>query len=218
MSDTIVRVKRIHDQLSNKWERRLFWLWGKRIRTNEFELVLKLLNPKKREVVLDVGCGTARFACASACHGANVNAADVSSKMVRVARERVKQLKLDADLLACDGRNLPYREAVYDKVLCVGLLEHVGSEDQRKLVKEVGRVLKADGLLILTSANKGPLMFISWLIERIITGLPKKFHDERALKELLQKCGLKPKEVRYTGLRSNRHSALRILISAENKV
>jgi SAM-dependent methyltransferase len=48
-----------------------------------------------------------------------------------------------------DGKTLPFRRQTYDGVLCTQVLEHVPSPD--KLLKEISRVLKKGGILILSA-------------------------------------------------------------------
>lgn len=48
-----------------------------------------------------------------------------------------------------DGRTLPFEDASFDTVLNVDVLEH--TQDPGQVVSEMGRVLKDDGVLILTA-------------------------------------------------------------------
>ncbi|MBI4014075.1 MAG: class I SAM-dependent methyltransferase [Candidatus Rokubacteria bacterium] len=50
-----------------------------------------------------------------------------------------------------DARHLPYRDAVFDAVTCLDVLEHV--LDPRHLLRELARVLRPHGTLVLTTPN-----------------------------------------------------------------
>ncbi len=61
--------------------------------------------------------------------------------------------------LACQGRavvakpeHLPFRDCTFDFVLCIGVVQYLNRADE--LVKELARVAKRGGLVIVSSANK----------------------------------------------------------------
>lgn len=49
-----------------------------------------------------------------------------------------------------DVFNLPYKDGEVDEILCLGFVEHLSFEDERKFFLEVKRTLKQGGLLHLT--------------------------------------------------------------------
>ena len=53
-----------------------------------------------------------------------------------------------ADLNAC---HLPYRDGIFDAVSCLDVIEHV--LDPRHLLRELARVLRPQGILVLTTPN-----------------------------------------------------------------
>ncbi len=54
-----------------------------------------------------------------------------------------------------DGTMLPFRDSSFDWVLCSEVLEHVPNRDD--MINEFSRVLKCDGILVLTTPN-----WINW--------------------------------------------------------
>ncbi|MDG0811200.1 class I SAM-dependent methyltransferase [Cohnella rhizosphaerae] len=50
----------------------------------------------------------------------------------------------------CDMTHLPYANALFDKIFCISVLEHVDAQTLRGALEEFRRVLKNDGLLVLT--------------------------------------------------------------------
>jgi len=54
---------------------------------------------------------------------------------------------------------LPYEDGVYDLVLASHVIEHIPNPNQ--IIKELGRVLKSDGTLIIAVPTKPPI--IAWL-------------------------------------------------------
>lgn len=103
--------------------------------------------------VLEVGCGAGFMALALAERGFHVRAIDSVEGMVEVARrnaagrEFAGQLSLDVG----DVYSLKFDDESFDLVLAVGViswLEHVESA-----IREMTRVLKPGGYLLLTSGN-----------------------------------------------------------------
>ncbi len=99
------------------------------------------------EKVLDLGCGTGRYFELIKEKGADYFGVDNSQKMIKVAKERYPQAKFQV----ADALNLPLPNNYFNKVFGIAVLHHIPSEEFRlKFLKEAKRVLKQDGLLILT--------------------------------------------------------------------
>jgi SAM-dependent methyltransferase len=52
------------------------------------------------------------------------------------------------DIVYCDGRVMPFDDATFDCVLCIEVLEH--SEDPQLLISEIARVIRPEGIVLLT--------------------------------------------------------------------
>jgi SAM-dependent methyltransferase len=99
--------------------------------------------------VLDVGCGTGRLAAAVAGEGYTVFGADLSSRMVRRARER----GLDGTAVALTTR-LPFADASVDLALTVATLHHLETPHRvAETVAEMGRVVRPGGFVVLWDHN-----------------------------------------------------------------
>ena len=99
------------------------------------------------EKVLDLGCGYGRYFELIKERGADYFGVDNSQKMIEIAKERYPQAKFQV----ADALNLPFPDKLFDKVYSIAVLHHIPSEEFRlKFSKEAKRVLKQDGLLILT--------------------------------------------------------------------
>lgn len=101
------------------------------------------------DVVLDVGCGDAGayqsriMKLAGTLYGVDVSAEAVERARLRGVRATVHDL----------GQPLPFDDSMFDKVLCLEVLEHLF--DPKFAVQEITRVLKPGGLLILSVPNAG---------------------------------------------------------------
>lgn len=68
--------------------------------------------------------------------------------MVREWEDEVKSVK-NIVIEKADMQDLPYKDGVFDKVVCISAIEHVPND--RKAITEMMRVLKPNGLLLLTT-------------------------------------------------------------------
>ena len=133
--------------------------------------VLDLLSPKHGESILDIGCGNARDIVAIRDTGAEVIGVDSSPGMVNAARQELRSIgKCSVSVEVGDATCLAFPDASFDKVLCSEVIEHI--PDALLALREVRRVLKPGGVLVLSTPNKG-----SWY------GLDRYFIWERLLRK-----------------------------------
>jgi len=81
--------------------------------------------------------------------GCEVWGIDMSEKGINGARRLAGREKITAEFEVGDAQHLPYPDGLFDKVVCSSSLEHF-PEDIAAL-KEMNRVLKPDGRLVLTT-------------------------------------------------------------------
>jgi ubiquinone/menaquinone biosynthesis C-methylase UbiE len=117
--------------------------------------------------VLDVGAGTGRHAIRLAASGARVTAVDFSDEMLAKARqkpgaERVRWLVHDV------AGPLPFGENSFDRVLSALVLEHIPVEELAAFFRDLGRVARNDGVIVVTAMH--PAMFLK--------GVSANFRDE----------------------------------------
>lgn len=96
--------------------------------------------------VLDYGCGVGAYTQAFLERGAESWGADIDEESLEVAREE-SQAEF---ILEDDG--LPFEDNFFDLVFSNEVLEHVGDEEE--VVREMMRVLKPEGILIVFVPNK----------------------------------------------------------------
>jgi SAM-dependent methyltransferase len=101
--------------------------------------------------VLDLSCGWGGHALAFAEAGAAVTGGDLNDHNFDGLRSFVSQHHLKMEVLTADCQNTPYQEQ-YDVILALDLIEHIPSPD--KLANEVRRLLRSDGICILTTPAK----------------------------------------------------------------
>ena len=119
--------------------------------------------------VLDVGAGTGRHAIRIAERGARVTAIDFSEEMLAKARQKrgAAQVRwLVHDVARHEA--LPFEANSFDRVLSALVLEHIPVDDLASFFKELGRVAREDGVIVVTAMH--PAMFLK--------GVSANFRDE----------------------------------------
>jgi ubiquinone biosynthesis O-methyltransferase len=127
--------------------------------------------------VLDLGCGGGFMAVALAERGAKVTGIDPSESAVGAARRHAKENGLDINYQISGGESLPFADGAFDIVVCVDVLEHV--EDLQRVLSEVRRVLRPDGIFLFDTINRTRLAsFLMVTVgENVIGLLPPGTHD-----------------------------------------
>lgn len=91
---------------------------------------------------LEIGAGTGQIsAMLKVSH--KVTATDISDQMVEVIKKKV-----GVEAVACDGENLPFKDKSFDTVIASEVIYYFDNPD--KFINEVSRVLKDDGVFLLS--------------------------------------------------------------------
>lgn len=82
----------------------------------------------------------------------------------------------DKDIVYYDGKHVPFEDNYFDSAIAIEVFEHV--EDVEYGFKELSRILKKDGILLLTVPMTFPLHLEPWDFRRFtIHGLKKMLED-----------------------------------------
>ena len=131
----------------------------------KLDLICKKLDLKATDTLLDIGCGWGGLAkYAAEKYGCHVTGITISKEQAEFARKFTD--KLSVEIKTEDYRDISGK---YDKVVSVGMFEHVGGKNYRKIMRVVKDHLSEDGLFLLhtigrsrTSAGSEP-----WLTKYI---------------------------------------------------
>ncbi len=116
----------------------------------KLELICRKLQLKKSDHVLDIGCGWGGFAKWAAEHyGCRVTGISISDEQIKFAREFTSGLPVE--IIKSDYRDVT---GTYDKVLSIGMFEHVGYKNYRTYFEVVDSVLKPNGLSLLHTIGR----------------------------------------------------------------
>jgi cyclopropane-fatty-acyl-phospholipid synthase len=125
---------------------------------DKLDYLCRKLRLEPGQTLLDIGCGWGALAIWAARHyGVQVHGITLSEAQLKLAQQRVREAGLEdrVRIELLDYRDLP-DDAQYDRVVSVGMFEHVGVRNFPTYFGTVRRVLKPDGLFLnhgITSEN-----------------------------------------------------------------
>ena len=132
---------------------------------NKLELICRKLNLSEGDRVLDIGSGWGGLAkYAAEKYGCRVTGINISDEQIAYAEHFCEGLPVE--ILKCD-----YREVTgcYDKIVSVGMFEHVGYKNYRAFMETAHRCLNTDGILLLHTigGNESSFQIDPWMSKHI---------------------------------------------------
>ncbi|HEV3512106.1 MAG TPA: class I SAM-dependent methyltransferase [Candidatus Sulfotelmatobacter sp.] len=116
------------------------------------EYAFYLLGDIRGKTVLDLGCGTGENLVPLVERGARVIGIDLSPDLVALARLRVRNAGVEAELRVASAYDTGLESGSVDIVFCIALIHHL---DIRRVRDEMRRILAEGGVVIL----KEPVRF-----------------------------------------------------------
>lgn len=105
---------------------------------------------KSGDKVLDLGCGNGRFYKIFEEKRVEYFGVDSSKALINIAKKNYPKVNFQV----ADALSLPFPNDFFDKVYAIALLHHIPSKELRlKVLSEAKRVLKKNGILIVTVWN-----------------------------------------------------------------
>ena len=136
-------------------------------RGEELRLFLLLLNKKKKDKVLELGCSSGFLTE----HLGKVTVIDTSREMLKITKRKNPKAKvLEADMF-----KLPFKKESFDKVVTMRVWNHLDVRDLFLVLIEAKRVLKKEGILLFDIEEENPL-------RRIVNYIYKWMFDIKGFK------------------------------------
>jgi cyclopropane-fatty-acyl-phospholipid synthase len=129
-----------------------------------------LLEPGHR--VLDIGCGWGGLDLTLAQDfGVRVSGVTLSREQVTLARKRTRAAGLD-DMIAFAIRDYREIEGPFERIVSVGMFEHVGTPNYRAFFDKIAQLLTADGVALIHAIGRmdGPDLTSAWTRKYIFPG------------------------------------------------
>jgi len=117
---------------------------------DKMDLICRKLHLKPGMKVLEIGCGWGGFAkYAAENYEVNVYGITISKEQEQYAKESCKGLDVSFELK--DYREL---NTQYDRIVSIGMFEHVGYKNYKHYMEVAHRCLKEDGLFVLHTISR----------------------------------------------------------------
>ena len=117
---------------------------------DKMDLICRKLHFKPGMKVLEIGCGWGGFAkYAAENYEVNVYGITISKEQEQYAKESCKDLDVSFELK--DYREL---NTQYDRIVSIGMFEHVGYKNYKHYMEVAHRCLKEDGLFLLHTIGR----------------------------------------------------------------
>jgi cyclopropane-fatty-acyl-phospholipid synthase len=122
----------------------------------KYDLICRKLDLHAGEKVLELGCGFGGFAkYAAEKYGVEMVSINISTEQMRYARQICRNLPVR--LVECDYRDVERYNPThlkFDKLVSIGLCEHIGYKNYKTFLKIARANLKEDGLFLLHTIAK----------------------------------------------------------------
>ncbi len=165
---------------------------GSYVDRTEKELVFSLLK-SKTGLSLDLGCGTGNYSLELYKKGFGVIGLDLSKEMLKVARKKIPEILF----IKGDAYFLPFKNEVFDLILSITMFEFI--KEPEKVMREIYRVLKPGGEILIGTMNGKSLWFLFKRIKSLFVETAyryARFYTPKELENLCKIVGFKNIETR----------------------
>jgi ubiquinone/menaquinone biosynthesis C-methylase UbiE len=121
-------------------------------------IVNELCGDVKSKKVLELAVGTGRFTKTMVSRGADLVGVDSSISMLRITRQKSSTTvsAKTPSLIRADATKLPFRENVFDYVLCINAINHMPKYTDA--ITESSRVLKSSGSFVFNFPSTASIL------------------------------------------------------------
>lgn len=119
---------------------------------NKVKYILKKLNLKSGDKLLDIGCGWGELIIEAAKeYGVKATGITLSQEQVRKVKERIKENGLEdlVDVKLMDYRELLKENGKFNRIVSVGMAEHVGRKNIPGYITDISKLLEEEGVCLL---------------------------------------------------------------------
>ena len=112
--------------------------------------ILDVLKAHRVRRICDAGCGFGAYSLLLASNGFDVEGFDLSESAVAVTKELLGNYKIDASSYrAASVLQTGYADEQFDAAIAYSVLDHMTVNDAAKGLRELSRIVRKDGLLVL---------------------------------------------------------------------
>ncbi|MBQ8189971.1 MAG: glycosyltransferase [Lachnospiraceae bacterium] len=179
-----------------------------KLELEHYQRYYSILPLVKDKVVLDAACGEGYGTNILSASAASVSGIDISEEAIERAKEKY-QIRQNICYQTGSVESLPYPDHSIDVVVSFETIEHISEEVQSKFLEEIFRVLKKDGLLVMSTPNKAIYSDLynycnefhvkEFYNEEFLTFLKKKFRFVQLYNQYFEMVSIIDKSDRQTG-------------------
>jgi cyclopropane fatty-acyl-phospholipid synthase-like methyltransferase len=115
---------------------------------DKFKMVIKQLDLKKGDNLLDIGCGRGELVIYHALEGGKATGVDFSSDAISLARQKADQLGADPTFINQSFEEID-ENIKYDKIISLDFIEHISADEGIQFFRKCYNVLKPGGRLVI---------------------------------------------------------------------
>lgn len=137
--------------------------------------IIEELEICEGDKVLEIGCGNGYYLSLLNRLGLKISLAGIDNDKAALfdAQRFIGDKKVN--LILADATKLPFKDNSFNKAICSEVVEHV--KDDKKVLREIHRVLKKRGIMVLSTCNINYPFFwdpINWVLQHIFKTHIKK--------------------------------------------
>lgn len=142
-------------------------------------------------LLLDLGCGLGHPYEYFLKSGIEAVGVEIAKEKIQISKKNVPK----GSFVLADGCNLPFKEQCFDTIVSNDVLEHVPYDLANPMLNEANRILKANGMLYISVANRYQIHEPHTLIP-FLTWFPRPCWN--AIHKILRKQPMKEMYYPYT--------------------
>lgn len=151
--------------------------------------IFAILGGDHDAVILDAGCGVGEYLIPLSHNCKYIYGIDISNESIKECSEKIKEKNIKNALVQVSSiTEIPLGDSSVDKILCLGIFQCLDAPDIEIAVKEFKRIIKKDGVIIVSFLNGGSLHGISTdflrFVRKMIKGEKKYSSHDISYKKL----------------------------------
>jgi ubiquinone/menaquinone biosynthesis C-methylase UbiE len=150
---------------------------------------------KRNYKMLEVAAGNGWASFPLIKKGFDVVVTDKEDFRIKQLKENSKKIGKKVKIVQCDAEDLPFPKNSFDLVFCIDSLHHMNPQ---KVLKEIRRVLKPGGKIIITEKNYlNPMTWIGDKIFNLFYDIEEKTYTKSQITSYLKEVGFKNIETKH---------------------
>lgn len=164
---------------------------------------IELMDIRKGEKILEVGCGTGVLSILSKIavgESGIVEGTDIAPKRISRAKQKATKLNLDINFRVASVNELPYPDNHFDLVVSSLMFHHLPIQIKKEGLEEIYRVLKEDGRFFLCDFGSPRILTALLMYKMLIWWSATRFQVFGKLPQLIKETKFKTVELIKKGV------------------